>query len=82
LRADYSYFGFPAWVEICRQKNNISVPEDIAPAYFKSRSRLPTLVAAAASSDWDEGFLRCALSAIAASKGHGAIAEAIQELTP
>lgn len=82
LSADSSCFQFPAWVEICRVKNSIAVPEDLAPAYFESLSRLPALVAAAASRQWDEGFLRCALSAIAAAKGQQAIAEAVLELSP
>lgn len=82
LRADFSYFEFPAWVEVCRVKNAVPVPEDIAPAYFESLSRLPALVAAAASRQWDEGFLRCALSAIAAAKGQPTVAEAVLELSP
>jgi hypothetical protein len=81
-RADFSYFQFPAWVEACRVKNGVPVPEDIAPAYFESLSRLPALVAAAASREWDEEFLRCALAAVAAAKGHAAIAEAVLELSP
>lgn len=49
LKADFSYFQFPAWVEVCRVKNGVSIPEDIAPAYFESLSRLPALVAMVAS---------------------------------
>lgn len=82
LRADSSYFQFPAWVEICRAKKGLAVPEDLALAYFESLSRLPALVAAASSRQWDEGFLRCALSAVAAAKGEPAVAEAILELSP
>ena len=82
LRADFTYFQFPAWVEVCRVKKGISVPEDLAPAYFDSLSHLPTLVAAAASRPWDEGFLCCALSALAAAKGQPSVAEAVLELTP
>lgn len=82
LRADRSYFQFPAWVEVCRTRSGIAVPEDLAPAYFESLSRLPSLVAAASERPWDEGFLRCALSAVAAAKGQPAIAEAILELSP
>lgn len=81
-RADFSYFQFPAWVEICRAKKSVPVPEDIAPAYFESLSRLPMLVAAAASRQWDEGFLCCALSAVAAAKGQPVVAEAVLELSP
>jgi hypothetical protein len=82
LKADFSYFQFPAWVEVCRIKTNVPVPEDIAPSYFEALSRLPTLVAAASAREWDGSFLSCALSAIAASKGQAAIAEAILELSP
>lgn len=81
-RADFTYFQFPAWVEICRNKNGTKIPEDLAPAYLDSLKRLPQLVAAASTREWDAGFLQCALSAIAASKGQSAIAEAIQELSP
>jgi len=84
LKADFTYFQFPAWVEICRQKNGVSIPEDIASSYFESLSRLPALVAVAAASvrEWDATFLSCALSAIAASKGQVAIAEVLQDLSP
>jgi len=48
--------------------------------YFSALQRLPSLVAAAANREWNEAFLSSALSAIAAAKGYGTIAEAIQEL--
>src|ERR1700741_1246542 len=38
--ADSTYFQFPAWVEICRSKNGMAVPEDLAPAYFDALSQL------------------------------------------
>lgn len=82
LKADFSYFQFPAWIEICRTKKGVSVPEDIAPAYFESLSRLPSLVGSAAARSWDEGFLCCALSAVAAAKGQPSVAEAVLELSP
>ncbi len=80
-KADSSYFQFPAWVEICRRKNSIPIPEDIAPAYFNSLSRLPSLVAEAASCEWDEDLLLCALSAIAIAKGRPTVGEAVLELS-
>lgn len=82
LKADFTYFQFPAWVEICRRKNNVTIPEDIAPSYFEALSRLPALVAAASAREWDADFLSCALSAIAAAKGQPTVAEAVQELSP
>ncbi len=81
-QADSTYFHFPAWVEVCRQKSKVEVPEDLAPAYFAALAKLPSLVATAAGRPWDDAFLACALSAIAAAKGYGAVAEAVQELTP
>jgi len=81
LGAHETYFQFPAWVEVCRSKNGIEVPEILAPSYFDALGRLPSLVAAASLRTWDAGFLACALSAIAAAKGQPEIAEAVLELT-
>jgi len=79
-RANSTYFQFPAWVEICRQKSGASIPEDLQELYFAALGHLPALVAAAADREWDAGYLACALSAIAAAKGQGAVAEAVLEL--
>ena len=79
-KADSSFFHFPAWVEVCRQKSATPVPADLSEAYFAALARLPSLVADAADREWDDSFLACALSAIAAAKGFGTIAEAAQEL--
>jgi hypothetical protein len=77
-----SFFHFPAWIEICRQRNNVPIPSDLAGPYFEALAQLPSLVAAAAARSWDAEVLVCALSAIAASKGEAAVAEAVLELTP
>jgi hypothetical protein len=44
-KADSSFFHFPAWVEICRQKTATPIPEDLRQAYFDALARLPSLVA-------------------------------------
>jgi len=80
LRIDFSYFHFPAWVEICRHKQGLTVPDDLSDAYFDALAKLPGLVAEASHQDWDAGMLSCALAAIAAAKGHCAVAEAVLEL--
>jgi hypothetical protein len=80
--ADFSYFQFPAWVEICRQKRSVPIPQALEAAYFRALAQLPALVAAAAERDWDTNFLCCALSAVAASKGFTSVAEAVQEMSP
>jgi hypothetical protein len=79
-RADSAYFQFPAWVEICRHRKGVTIPQDLKSAYDAALRQLPTLVAAAAAREWDSAFLRSALSAIAASKGHADVAEAVLEL--
>lgn len=82
MQADSSYFHFPAWVEICRVRNGADIPSDLQTAYFEALSLIPALVADAATREWDEDFLACALAALAAAKGPASMAEAILELTP
>lgn len=48
-QADFSYFRFPVWVEICRQKNCVAIPDHLADPYFDALARLPSLSAMAAS---------------------------------
>lgn len=82
LVASSTYFQFPAWVEVCRQKNAVPIPAELEAAYFGALQKLPALVAAASAREWDAEFLACALAAVAASKGYGSVAEVAQELTP
>lgn len=79
-RADASYVQFPAWVEICRQRKQVTVPDDLQQAYSSALQELPALVAKAAGRDWNSGFLCCALAAVAAAKGHADVAEVVLEL--
>jgi hypothetical protein len=80
-KADEAYFQFPAWVEICRAKNQVEIPRDLQVDYFESLALLPSLVAAASVRRWEPGFLVCALASIAAFKGQPAIAEALLEMS-
>jgi hypothetical protein len=80
-RADATYFQFPAWVECCRVRQGIEVPSELIAAYESSLARLPFLVAEASRRSWEEdGFMQCALAAIAAAKGQTLVAEAALEL--
>lgn len=79
--ADQSFFQFPAWVEICRAKNQVEIPANLQAPYFEALARLPSLAAQAATRQWEAGFLACALSAIAAAKGQHEIAEAVLEIS-
>jgi hypothetical protein len=82
LQVDFAYFQFPAWVEICRLKNEIKIPEDLKTAYFDALSQLPNLVAVASTREWSPEFISSALASIAVAKGQPKIAEALLELTP
>ncbi len=81
-KAHFTYFQFPAWVEICRHKTSEAIPPDLNAPYVAALAQLPGLVAAASAREWDADFLACALSAVAAAKGFPLVAEAAQELTP
>jgi hypothetical protein len=74
------YFQFPTWVEICRQRHRLTVQDDLSADYFAALKMLAGLVCAASVREWDADFLRCALSAMAVSKGFVLMAEAVQEL--
>jgi hypothetical protein len=74
------YFHFPAWIEICRHKNSVVVPDGLAADYFEALNRIPALVASAAQKKWSPAFTACALSAAAAAKGQHTVAEAVLEL--
>lgn len=80
--ADFSYFQFPAVIEAWRQQKSVAIPEDLQTNYFVALTALPSLVAQAADRKWDGNFLACALSALAAAKGFGNVAEAVLEMTP
>ncbi|WP_036168702.1 hypothetical protein [Massilia sp. 9096] len=75
------YFHFPAWIEICRHKNSVDVPDELAASYLDALKRIPALTASAAGKQWSTAFTACALSAIAAAKGQHELAEALLELT-
>jgi hypothetical protein len=75
------YFHFPAWVEICRHRNSVDVPDDLVTSYFDALKRVPALVAGVAEKQWGIAFTACALSATAAAKGQHDLAEALLELT-
>ena len=80
-KADAAYFQFPAWVECCRVRRSMEIPRELVDAYESSLSRLPFLVAEASRRPWsDDGFMQCALAAIAAAKGQTLVAEVVFEL--
>ena len=79
-RATSSFFQFPAWIEVCRIRNQTPIPEDLARHYFDALHRLPQVAAEASERPWDRGLLACVLAAVAAAKGDAEMAEAVLEL--
>lgn len=77
-----TYFQFPAWVEICRQRLAVAVPADLEQPYFAALAQLPALAGAASSRPWDADKVAGVLAAIAVVKGDVAVAEAALELSP
>ena len=80
MRADFSFFQLPACIEIARARNEFPIPADLRQPYIEALQQLPALVGASAARQWDEDFLCCALSAIAAAKGFPSAAKAALEL--
>ncbi len=81
-RAPMVFFQFPAWIEICRSRNGVTVPSDLLPAYTEALRQLPILIGKAAAHQWSADFLQCAMAALAAAKGFPDVAEAAMELSP
>ncbi len=75
-----NFFQLPAWIEICRVRNDTQIPEDLAGPYFAALDRLPHLAAEAAVATWDRSLLSSVLAAVAASKGDTEMAEGILEI--
>jgi len=61
-------------------KNNTLIPADLEVAYFAALKGLPLLAAKWAEQPLSDPDLVCVLCAIAAAKGHAAIAETVLEL--
>jgi hypothetical protein len=79
-RAGSDYFSFPAWVDICRHRKDVEIPEDLEGAYHSALYQLPALAGAAGSRPWDEDMLRSVLAAVAVANGQPNIAEVVLEL--
>ena len=80
-RAHWDFFLLPTCIEIARAGGRgPEIPAELSDDYFTALRRIPALAAAAAESQWDEGFCRIISAAIAAAKGQPSLGEAILEL--
>lgn len=82
-RGSWSVLALVASIEIARARGNgPPILPRLKGAYFDALARIPSILAEAATSPWDELYTRAATSALAAAKGHVALAEVVLELDP
>lgn len=77
---DWNVLGLVSLIEIQRHKKNPAMPSVLYPAYSNSISELLELATLVLAQNWDSGTASTALAAIAVSKGHIKLANAIQNL--
>ncbi len=78
---DFSFFQLPAAIEIARaNRRGPDLPADLTNAYSEAVLRLAKCIALHLKDDRDESMLLSAMSALAASKVHHRVAEAIMDL--
>lgn len=78
---NFDVFGLVAIIEIQRHKNNPQIPEEFEVAYLHSlQVELPELIKLCLADKWDITLASTILSALAVSKGHIQMAEAISKM--
>jgi hypothetical protein len=78
---DFSFFLFPARVEIARtRKRGPDISQDLERDYFAALHNLIECVARHAAGDWNISMLLSVLAAIAAAKGQPNLADLLTEL--
>jgi len=78
---NYNVFGLIVTIEIERHKNNPDLPKDFEETYLRSlKVDLPDLVNKGLNENWDLTLTTTILSALAVSKGHVELAEAISKM--
>jgi hypothetical protein len=78
---DFSFFLFPAQVEVARRKQLApALPADLEAAYHDALSRLIECVNLHRHDAWDQATLLSAAAAQAVAKGHYGVAEALSNL--
>jgi hypothetical protein len=80
---DSSFFQLPACVEIARASGRgPALSRDSADAYLNALVTTPDCVHAHSAESWDEGMAQCVAAALAVSKNHTRLANAIVMLDP
>ena len=78
----WDLFGLPVSIEIARVRNQVGIPASLVEAYQAALLRLPGTVCRHVGWSWDHTFTQAATAALALSKGHIDLAEAMLELGP
>ena len=79
----WQFFALPTQIELARVKpGSPAIPADVATAYFASLLQLHDLAYRLASVAWSELLTRSVAAALAVSKGHFNLGQAIGELAP
>jgi hypothetical protein len=82
-RAHWSAVLLVCAIEIARANNSgPKIGKEFEPDYLNALAALPQAIAAMSVQRWDEPGTRACAAALAAAKGHPALAEAILELEP
>jgi hypothetical protein len=78
---NYNVFGLVATIEIERHKDNPELPKEFEAAYLHSlQVELPELIKLCLADKWDITLASTILSALAVSKGHIDMAEAVSKM--
>lgn len=78
---DFGFWLLPASVDVARANGRgPEAPDFLRPAYDLAISRLPDSVMAHRRESWSQDMTIAAMAAIAVSKGHHALAEAVMNL--
>lgn len=78
---NWNVFGLVATIEIARYSNNPKLPEELKPAYLHAiQKELPELITKGITGKWNTTMTAAALSAMAVSKGHIEMADAILKM--
>ena len=77
-KANNDFFLLPTCIEVARAMGQgPEIPEFLKKGYFEALAKFPEVVAAKAKKQWNDIEVRSILAAIAVSKGHAALADAI-----
>ena len=78
---NWNVFGLVATIEIERHRNNPKLPVDYEESYLNSiQKELPDLIKEVVNDNWDVTMTSAILSALAVSKGHIELADAILKM--